>query len=84
MKLTQYLEKAIFHTGTKKPTSLRDKTRVVFRTYTESCGVKFVSKISLGINADAINWTNTPFNKIYDWAEVTPNVLIEQARTVKI
>lgn len=82
MRLEDYEKVAVFHTSNKCPVG--SKKRVVFRTYTESCGVKFVSKISLGINAGAINWTNTPFNKIYDWAEVKENPLILMARTRKI
>jgi hypothetical protein len=84
MKIKDYLQHCIFHTGNKKPTSLRAKSRVVYRTAYKIAGITFISKVHLGIEAEKIVWSDSAFFSVYDYAEVTPNVLIEQAKTVKI
>jgi len=82
MKLNEYLKVAVRHTTNKKPTLLSSKKRVVYRTYTVSGGLSFVSKVHLGILASAINWSNNPHNRVYDWALVEDkNIFIEMAKT---
>jgi hypothetical protein len=84
MKLKDYLSHAVFFTGNKKPTSLRNNQRICYRTVFTVAGVKFLSRIHLGIEAEKINWSMSDgcLFKIYDFCVVQDkNILIEQAKT---
>jgi hypothetical protein len=84
--IKQYLEKAVFHTGSRCP--VNSKKRVCYRTYhTDRSGIKFVSHVHLGKLASDINWSKSDniLFSIYDYCLVQDrNVLIDQAKTVRI
>lgn len=81
--LSDYEKVAVRFLGGKQPVS--SKKRVSYRTFTESNGIKFVSKVHLGQYANYIDWSNNPHNKIYDFIVVeTKNPLLSMAKTRKI
>jgi len=84
MKLSNYLEKAVFHTGNKKPSSLRAKSRICYRTAYKIAGITFISKVHLGIEAEKIVWSDSAFFRVYDYTVVSDrNPLLEMAKTTK-
>ncbi len=62
MILSDYLSKAIrFNDGDKWPAG----KKIVYRTFNVVGGI---SHIHLGIMADAVNFRNTCWHKVYDYA----------------